>query len=156
MNEIKVGIKLLRGMPMPKYATAGSAALDLCAALDAGEKVTLRPGERALIPTGIAIAPESAGVVAVVAARSGLGIKKGICLSNGIGVIDSDYRGEISVGLYNISREDFVIERGDRIAQLMFMPVYAASLIEKDELDLTERGEGGFGSTGIKSQETEK
>lgn len=150
MEEINVKIKLMRGTSLPKYATDGSAALDLCAALGEGEKVILHPGERKMIPTGIAIAPETSGVVAVIAARSGLGIKKGICLSNGIGVIDSDYRGEISVGLYNISTEDFTIESGDRIAQMMFMPVFAAKLIECEVLDETERGNGGFGSTGVK------
>ncbi len=150
MEAINVKIKLSRGMSLPKYATAGSAAIDLCAALDEGEKVIIPAGERALIPTGLAIAPESSGVVAVIAPRSGLGIKKGICLSNGIGVIDSDYRGEIQVGLFNTGKEDFVIERGDRIAQMMFMPVYSANLLPSEELDETERGAGGFGSTGVK------
>lgn len=151
MEKLDVKIKLMRGMTAPKYATDGSAALDLCAAIDEGEKIVIRPGERRMIPTGIAIAPETSGVVAVIAARSGLGIKKGICLANGIGVIDSDYRGEISVGLYNISTEDFTVERGDRIAQMMFMPVFSANLIECEELDETKRGKGGFGSTGIKA-----
>ncbi len=150
MSKINVKIKLTRGMSLPKYATDGSAAVDLCAAIDEGAKITLAPGERALVPTGISISPESADVVAIVAARSGLGTKKGICLSNGIGVIDSDYRGEIQVGLFNTGKEDFVIERGDRIAQLMFVPVYTANLIESAELDETERGAGGFGSTGVK------
>lgn len=150
MNKINIKIKLSRGMTLPKYATDGSAAIDLCAALEEGEMITLCPGERTLIPTGISIAPESSNVVAVVAARSGLGTKKGICLSNGIGVIDSDYRGEIMVGLFNTGKEDFIIERGDRIAQMMFMPVYAANLIESTELDETERGAGGLGSTGVK------
>lgn len=137
-------------MAAPKYETSGSAALDLCAALDDGENVVIHPGERKMIPTGIAISPETSDVVAIIAARSGLGIKKGICLANGIGVIDSDYRGEISVGLYNTSTEDFTVCRGDRIAQMMFMPVLTANLITADELDETERGEGGFGSTGVK------
>lgn len=150
MNDINVKIKLSRGMTLPSYATDGSAAIDLCAAIDEGEKITLLPGERMLVPTGISIAPENGGVVAIVAARSGLGTKKGICLSNGIGVIDSDYRGEIQVGLFNTGKEAFVIERGDRIAQMMFMPVYAARLIESAELDETKRGSGGFGSTGVK------
>ena len=150
MNNINVKIKLSRGMSLPKYATSGSAALDLCAAIDEGTTLVIRPGETVSVPTGISISPEDSGIVAVVAARSGLGIKKGISLGNGIGVIDSDYRGEISVGLYNRSAQDFTVERGDRIAQLMFMPVYAANLIECDELDETERGAGGFGSTGIK------
>lgn len=150
MSKINVKIKLSRGMSLPKYATDGSAAVDLCAAINEGDRITLAPGERTLVPTGISIAPEGADVVAIVAARSGLGTKKGICLSNGIGVIDSDYRGEIQVGLFNTGKEDFVIERGDRIAQLMFVPVYCANLIESDELDETERGAGGFGSTGVK------
>lgn len=150
MNNINVKIKLSRGMTLPKYATNGSAAIDLCAALDEGEKIILAPGERMLIPTGISIAPESSGVVAIIAARSGLGTKKGICLSNGIGVIDSDYRGEVCVGLFNTGKEDFAIERGDRIAQMMFVPVYTANLLESAELDETERGSGGFGSTGVK------
>ena len=150
MSNVNVKIKLTRGMEMPKYATSGSAALDLCAALEEGERVVLAPGERKLIPTGISLEPESNDVVAIIAARSGLGTKKGICLSNGIGVIDSDYRGEVCVGLFNTGKEDFVIERGDRIAQMMFLPVFAANLIESAELDTTERGAGGFGSTGVK------
>ncbi len=150
MEKIDVKIKLSRGMTLPKYQTEGSAAIDLCAAIEDGETLTLHPGERITVPTGISISPESKNVVAIVAARSGLATKKGITLSNAIGVIDSDYRGEICVGLYNISKEDFKIERGDRIAQLMFMPVYSANLIEALTLDETERGEGGFGSTGVK------
>ena len=150
MSNVNVKIKLTRGMEMPKYATSGSAALDLCAALEEGERVVLAPGERKLIPTGISLEPERNDVVAIIAARSGLGTKKGICLSNGIGVIDSDYRGEVCVGLFNTGKEDFVIERGDRIAQMMFLPVFAANLIESAELDTTERGAGGFGSTGVK------
>ena len=90
--EINVKILLSRGMEMPAYATDGSAAVDLRAAIDEGTTVVIEPGERALIPTGLAISPESKNVVAIVAARSGLAIKKGICLSNSIGVIDSDYR----------------------------------------------------------------
>ncbi|MBQ8004929.1 MAG: dUTP diphosphatase [Clostridia bacterium] len=150
MNSINVKIKLTRGTSMPKYATDGSAAIDLCAAIGENESITLCPGERVLVPTGIAIAPESKDTVAVVAARSGLASKKGICLSNGIGFIDSDYRVEIMVSLFNTGKEDFIIERGDRIAQMMFMPIYSASLIESAELEETERGAGGFGSTGIK------
>lgn len=148
--NINVKILLSRGMEMPAYATDGSAALDLRAAIDEGATVTIAPGERAMIPTGIAISPETTDVVAIVAARSGLAVKKGICLANGIGVIDSDYRGEISVGLLNTSSEPFVVNRGDRIAQMMFMPVLAATLIKSDSLDETARGAGGFGSTGVK------
>ena len=148
--SINVKILLSRGMEMPAYATDGSAAVDLRAAIDEGTTVTIAPGERAMIPTGIAIAPETSDVVAIVAARSGLAVKKGICLANGIGVIDSDYRGEIAVGLLNTSHEPFVVNRGDRIAQMMFMPVLAAKLVESASLDETARGAGGFGSTGVK------
>ena len=148
--DINVKILLSRGMEAPAYATEGSAAIDLRAAIDEGTTVTIEPGERALIPTGLAISPETKGVVAIVAARSGLAIKQGICLSNGIGVIDSDYRGEICVGLHNTSRVPFTVNRGDRIAQMMFMPVLAAKLIQAASLDETARGAGGFGSTGVK------
>lgn len=147
--EINVKIKLTRGASAPAYATPGSAALDLRAALE-GRSVTIRAGGRALIPTGLAISPDRGDAVAVVAARSGLAIKSGITLSNGIGVIDSDYRGEIQVGLTNTSDADFTVNDGDRIAQLMFMPVITARLLVSDELDTTDRGAGGFGSTGIK------
>ena len=140
----------MRDMPAPEYATDGSAAVDLRAAIDEGETLVIAPGERALIPTGIAISPESRDVVAVIAGRSGLGIKKGVTLSNAIGVIDSDYRGEIAVGLINHGSEPFEVKRGDRIAQMMFMPVYAANLVSVDTLDETARGAGGFGSTGVK------
>lgn len=148
--KIPVKILLTRGMEMPTYATEGSAAVDLRAALDEGTTVVIAPGERALIPTGIAIAPESRDVVAILAARSGLAIKKGIRLSNGIGVIDADYRGEICVGLHNTGAEPFEVNRGDRIAQMMFMPVYGAEFIKSEALDETARGAGGFGSTGVK------
>ena len=150
MDRINVKIKLTRGMTEPKYATDGAAALDLRAAIDEGTQVVIEPGARALIPTGVHISPESKNVVAIIAARSGLAIKKGISLSNGIGVIDSDYRGEICVGLINHGDEPFTVERGDRIAQLMFMPVMLADFTVCDSLDDTERGAGGFGSTGVK------
>ena len=144
--NINVKIKLTRGAACPEYATDGSAALDLRAMID--EPCTLAPGERRTFTTGIAISPETQGVVAIVAARSGLGIKHGISLSNGIGVIDSDYRGEICVGLINTSSVPYTVAPGDRIAQLMFVPVFAASFAVTDELDNTARGAGGFGSTG--------
>ncbi|MBQ8311395.1 MAG: dUTP diphosphatase [Clostridia bacterium] len=147
---MNVKLKLTRGMSAPEYATSGSAAVDLRAALESDEIVTLAPGARALIPTGLAISPESSGYVAIIAARSGLGIKKGISLSNGIGVIDSDYRGEICVGLINHGDEPFEVRRGDRVAQMMFMPVEMANFIITDTLDETERGAGGFGHTGVK------
>lgn len=146
--KLKVKLKLSRGMNAPEYATLGSAAVDLRAALDEGEERILQPGERALIPTGISISPENADVVAIVAGRSGLGVKQGVTLSNGIGVIDSDYRGEIQVGLINHGDKPLLIQRGDRIAQMMFLPVCRADFDICEELDQTERGTGGFGHTG--------
>ena len=148
--NLNVKIKLTRGMTAPEYATTGSAAVDLRAAIDEGEVLVLNPGERSMIPTGVSIAPETKDVVAIVAGRSGLGIKSGVTLSNCIGVIDNDYRGEICVGLSNHGDKPFEVRRGDRIAQLMFMPVYAATFIESDTLDETERGAGGFGHTGVR------
>jgi len=147
--NLNVKIKLSRGMSAPEYATAGSAAVDLRAALDEGTVLTIAPGERSLIPTGLSISPESTDVVAVIAGRSGLGVKKGVSLANGIGVIDSDYRGEIQVCLINRGSEPFEVRRGDRIAQMMFLPVLAASFLPVDSLDETSRGTGGFGSTGV-------
>lgn len=132
-------------MSAPAYATEGAAAVDLRAAVDM--PVTIAPGERALIPTGLAVAIPQ-GYVGIVAARSGLACKKGIALSNGIGVIDSDYRGEIGVSLHNTSSVPFTVERGERIAQMMFMPVATVSFLPAEELEETARGEGGFGSTG--------
>lgn len=148
--DLKVKIKLTRGMDAPEYATDGSAAVDLRAALEEGEVITLNPGERSRIPTGVAISPESRGVVAVIAGRSGHGLKNGVTLANGIGVIDSDYRGEISVVLINHGSEPFEVRRGDRIAQMMFMPICHAAFLPVEELDETERGAGGFGHTGVK------
>ncbi len=146
--KIDVKIKLTRGAQAPEYATDGSAAVDIRAALEGGE-VIIHPGERAMIPTGIAISTGRDDVVAIMAGRSGLGAKHGITLANGIGVIDSDYRGELRVTLINNGKEPFKVSDGDRIAQLMFMPVYQAAFLPVDELDETERGTGGFGSTGV-------
>ncbi|MBQ7820873.1 MAG: dUTP diphosphatase [Clostridia bacterium] len=147
--QIDVKIKKLReNAVIPEYATSGSAALDLRCAAD--EPVIIPARSRAAVPTGIAVAPNDASVVSIVCARSGLSTKHGIALANGIGVIDSDYRGEILVSLINNSDTDFTVEPGDRVAQLMFMPVLTAKLTECDELDSTERGVGGFGSTGVK------
>lgn len=138
----KIGTEI----PLPRFATAGAACMDLCACID--EAVTLAAGERRLVPTGIAIALPSADYAALVFARSGLGIKKGVCLSNGVGVIDSDYRGEIGVGLVNLGREPYTVQPGDRIAQLMVVPVVQPTVTVADDLDETERGAGAFGSTG--------
>lgn len=133
-------------IPAPYYASAGAAALDLHACL--GGPVTIPAGGRTVIPTGIAIALPSPAYVALVFARSGLGIKKGIALSNGVGVIDSDYRGEIRVGLQNSGSEDYTVQPGDRIAQLAVVPVLQVELEQAETLDETERGAGGLGSTG--------
>ena len=138
--------KIGREIPLPQFATPGSAAMDLRACLDG--PVTLQAGARAVIPTGLAMALPSADYVALVFARSGLGIKKGVCLSNGVGVIDSDYRGEIAVGLVNLSQDSYTIQPGDRIAQLMVVPVVQPTVTLADELDETGRGSGGLGSTG--------
>lgn len=138
----KIGAEI----PLPKFATAGAACMDLCACIDA--PVTLEAGARALIPTGIAIALPSADYVALVFARSGLGIKQGVCLSNGVGVIDSDYRGEIGVGLVNLGQSAYTVQPGDRIAQLMVTPVVQPTVVQVSALDDTDRGTGGFGSTG--------
>ena len=148
--NLNVNIKITRGMTAPEYATEGSAAVDLRAAIEENETVTIAPGERRLIPTGLSISPETSDVVAVIAGRSGLGVKKGVTLANSIGVIDSDYRGEIQVCLINRGEEPFEVRRGDRIAQMMFLPVLHASFLPVDELDETARGAGGFGSTGVK------
>ena len=148
--NLNVNIKITRGMTAPEYATEGSAAVDLRAAIEENETVTIAPGERRLIPTGLSISPETSDVVAVIAGRSGLGVKKGVTLANSIGVIDSDYRGEIQVCLINRGEEPFEVRRGDRIAQMMFLPVLHASFLPVDELDETARGAGGFGHTGVK------
>ena len=133
---------------IPKRATQGSAGMDLCACIDA--PLTLRGGETAVIPTGIAIALPSNEAGAFVFARSGLAIKHGIGLLNSVGVIDSDYRGEIKVGVINQINEPYTIEPGERIAQLVVMPVCPVDTVEVESLDETARGEGGFGSTGTK------
>lgn len=151
MNNLHVKIKLLRAdAKIPAYQTAGSAACDLSACLD--EPVTLLPGQSALIPTGIAIAPETGDTpaAALLYARSGLAVKHGIALVNGVGVIDSDYRGEIKVGLINLSGEPYTITHGERIAQMIFTPVLRGVFTQVSVLDETDRGSGGFGSTGTR------
>lgn len=130
---------------IPERATSGSAGMDLYAVLD--EPIILNQGETALIPTGIAIALESANEVALIFPRSGLSIKHGIGLLNSVGVIDSDYRGEIKVGVINQIDKEYTIEPNERIAQMVIMPVSLPEIIEVNELDETQRGTGGFGST---------
>lgn len=146
LNVKALSPKIGAEIPAPFYASAGAAAMDLHACVD--QAVTIPAGGRAVIPTGIAIALPSAGYVALVFARSGLGIKHGIAPANCVGVIDSDYRGEVLVGLQNSGGEDYTVKPGDRIAQLMITPVIQARVRLVDELDETQRGAGGFGSTG--------
>lgn len=130
----------------PAYATAGAAAADLCALLD--EPLTLAPGQRAMIPTGLAIELPDAQCVALLYARSGLAIKHGLTLPNCVGVIDSDYRGEVRVGLINLGAEPYTVQPGERIAQLCIAPVWQAAFVQANDLSDTDRGAGGFGSTG--------
>ena len=142
MNKL-IGTKI----PLPSYATAGSAALDLRACLEAPR--TVQPGETVLIPSGIAISIHDPGLVALLVPRSGLGIKHGIVLANTVGVIDSDYQGEIGIGIVNHGSVPYTIEPGERICQMMFVPVLQADLSVVTDFSLeSRRGTGGFGSTG--------
>lgn len=148
MPEVSVRIVRLphgEGLPLPAYATAGAAGMDVVAAVE--EVLVLAPGERAAVPTGIAIAvPE--GHEMQVRARSGLALKEGLAVLNGPGTIDCDYRGEVKVILANLGDRNVSIRRGMRIAQLLLAPVTRATWVETDSLDATARGAGGFGSTG--------
>ena len=143
---MNVEIKLLRAAAqLPTYQTGGSAAADIAACLD--EAITLQPGERQIIPTGFAMKlPE--GYEAQIRSRSGLSSKHGICMANGIGTIDSDYRGEVGVILLNLGLEPFTVEPGMRIAQMAVVQCEQAAWHQVDELDETDRGKGGYGSTG--------
>lgn len=143
---MKIKIKYLNGLAdKPEFKTDGSAGMDLTAAIS--EPLELKAGERKLVPAGFAI-QIPVGFGGFIFPRSGLSHKSGITMSNSVGVIDSDYTGEIKVALCNISNEDYTINPHDRIAQMVIMPVASVELFEVDELDETERGEGGFGSTG--------
>ena len=154
MRDTKVTIEVTRlphgeGLPLPKYETEQSAGMDLYAALGEGEAVTLGPLERTMVPTGLAMALP-AGFEAQVRPRSGLAAKNGVTVLNTPGTIDADYRGEVKVILVNLSNEPFTIERGMRVAQMVIAPVTQGEWIEVEELSETERGAGGFGSTGVK------
>ena len=145
-------LKILRlphaeGLALPAYETTGSAGMDLRAAVAEDAPVTLEPGQRALVPTGLKIALEQ-GWEAQVRPRSGLALKHGITCLNTPGTIDSDYRGEVGVILVNLGTEPFTIRRGERIAQMVIAAHAQAVIAEVDDLDQTVRGEGGFGSTG--------
>lgn len=149
MNSKTIRIRRLKETALlPRRATDGSAGMDLTACIE--QPVVLPVGGRALIPTGLAMSLPGSDLAAFVFARSGLAIKHGVTLSNCVGVIDSDYRGEIKVGLVNQGTQDYIIQPGERIAQLVVMPVCIFPVEECESLDETERGEGGFGSTGKK------
>ena len=135
------------GLALPAYETAGSAGMDLRAAVPDDAPMTLEPGARALVPTGLKIALEQ-GWEAQIRPRSGLALKHGISSPNTPGTIDSDYRGEVGVILINLGQEPFVIKRGERIAQMVIAAVAQATVVEVETLDETARGAGGFGSTG--------
>ena len=148
-NKIKLKIldpRIGNDFPLPAYATDGSAGLDLRACIDYSLKIN--PGETTLIPSGIAVHIGDPNLAAVILPRSGLGHKHGIVLGNLVGLIDSDYQGPLMVSAWNRSQSEFVIEPGDRIAQLVFVPVVQAAFEIVSEFDQSERGEGGFGHTG--------
>lgn len=148
MQPCLVKIRWVRpgsALPHPRYMTPHAAGMDLCADVDAD--LVLKPGERALVPTGIAIALPD-GFEAQVRPRSGLALKHGIALVNSPGTIDPDYRGEIGVIIINHGADTFVVKRGERIAQMVFAPFARAEFQDVDELDETARGDGGFGHTG--------
>ena len=152
MSAVKVDVVQLphaADLPLPEYATVQSAAVDLLAAVT--EDVVLTPGARTLIPTGLAIALPD-GYEAQVRPRSGLALKNGITLLNTPGTIDADYRGEIGVILTNLGQEDFTVERGMRIAQMLIAPVTRLTWNTVSSLDESERGSGGFGSTGVTTE----
>ncbi len=132
---------------VPEYKTEGAAGMDLCAAIS--EPITLKPLERYLIPTGLKIELEH-GYEAQIRPRSGLSIKHGISLINCVGTIDEDYRGEVCVGVVNLSNDEYTIQPDERIAQMVIMPFITANFIETNELSETKRGNNGFGSTGQK------
>lgn len=132
--------------PLPAYATPGSAGLDLRACLD--QPLTITPGETTLLPTGLAIHIGDSNLCATVLPRSGLGHKHGIVLGNLVGLIDSDYQGQLMVSMWNRGQESFTINPGDRIAQLVFIPVIQAEFNIVSDFEQSERGEGGFGHSG--------
>lgn len=147
MNKIHFKkLEHAKDLPMPAYETPMAAGLDIRAALDA--PLILKPGERMLIPTGLQMGLPQ-GYEAQIRPRSGLAIKHGITMLNSPGTIDADYRGEIKVIAINHGKDDFVIKHGDRIAQMVIAAVHQLKIVESNDLNVTERGEGGFGSTGV-------
>ncbi len=152
--SVRIGIKRLAhaaDLPLPRYQSDGAAGLDFLAAIAADAPVTLAPGARALIPTGLVLQlPE--GFEAQVRPRSGLALHSGVTVLNAPGTIDADYRGEVGIILINHGATPFVVERGARIAQLIVAPVSRAELVEIDAIASSARGAGGFGSTGVKPE----
>lgn len=149
MQKIKLKLldaRLGREFPLPQYATEGAAGMDLRACLD--EVLEIAPGESHLIPTGLAIHIADASLAAVLLPRSGLGHKHGIVLGNLVGLIDSDYQGQIFVSCWNRGGRSFRVEPGERIAQMVFVPVVQTAFEIVDDFDATRRGEGGFGHSG--------
>ena len=147
----KIALKILdprlgTDYPLPDYATDGAAGMDLRACLD--QPILLRPGDTQLVPTGLAVHIADPQLAAVILPRSGLGHKHGIVLGNLVGLIDSDYQGQIFVSCWNRGRDSFNIQPGERIAQLVFIPVVRAAFEIVDDFSATQRGEGGFGHTG--------
>ncbi len=152
MKKIQLKIlnpKIGKEIPLPAYATDGSAGLDLRACLD--DALILQPGKTDLIPTGIAIHIEDPTLAATILPRSGLGHKHGIVLGNLVGLLDSDYQGEILISCWNRGHNDFKIEPGDRIAQMVIAPVVQVDFDIVDDFNQTDRGVGGFGSSGVKN-----
>lgn len=147
----KIDVKILdarvgRDFPLPTYATSGSAGLDLRACLDSSLEIT--PGMTTLVPTGLAIHIADPSLAAVILPRSGLGHKHGIVLGNLVGLIDSDYQGQLMVSVWNRGTEPFTLQPGDRLAQLVFVPVVQAEFNLVEDFDASLRGEGGFGHSG--------
>lgn len=153
MNPQRLQVKILdtrfgQEWPLPDYATAASAALDLRAAVEA--PLTVQPGETVLVPSGLSIYLEDPGLCAVVLPRSGLGHKNGIVLGNGTGLIDADYQGPLMISVWNRSNAAFTIAPGDRVAQLVVLPIVRVTLDVVDAFETSARGEGGFGHTGVR------
>lgn len=147
METLKIK-KVREEAKIPTRATSGSAGLDLYACID--EPITLNKGDKVVIPTGIAIGLADPHYAAFIHSRSGLAVKHGIALLNSVGVIDSDYRGEVCVGVIKLTEEPYTIQPFERVAQMVIKPVELPGIVEVQDLDNTERGAGGFGSTGKK------
>ena len=152
MNSVNIETKIVNSLigdtiPLASYATAGAAAIDLRACIK--EEIGIQPGETVLVGSGIAVNIKDPNIVGLIVPRSGLGIKKGIILANTIGVIDSDYQGEIKIGLFNRSQKKYTVKPAERICQMLFMPVIRATLkLVREFSNATYRGNGGFGHTG--------